>query len=648
MSEKYFILCFIACCWLLKSQGQTTGNELLHFQLDTVTVKGKYQSRPEEANIGIRVSTLKAGVLESNRTKSLSELLSDNTLVYIKSFGQGALATSSFRGTAPNHTQVNWNGININPSMSSSFDFSQVPVFFTDQVSLYHGSGFLKNGTGALGGSINIGNAPDWNDRTFLRILGEYGSYNTYTAAADVRFLRKSALYRTRLYYQSSDNDYRYLNKLLKKDPFYENRKEARYKQAGFVQEAYSRFSGQGTLSSVLWLQYGERHLPQPIIVNVTQHEKQKDVSLKYFLGYEHKKTKHEYSVKGAYILDYLDYRQWSDNEHFPGQNSDNTANALSIRGNYSYKPSSKFSAGLAFMYNYDFIRASSYSKKRVDRNVVSLQGNLLWQPFTRFAVNGQIMEEGNAGDYATTFSVGASWDILPNRIQLKGNVAYNYRFPSLNDLYWQPGGNPELLPEKGFSYDLTLTCSPRISPSVFLKAEATYYRMDIEDWIMWLPTERWYWRPVNVQNVLSQGFELLTESTFLIGDFTGRIHINYSYSPSVNKEKRFEEDATYKKQLPYIPKNKANFRFSGDYKKLFFSYQICYTGVRYTTNDESYSTNAYWIHDAEIGYRFSIKNRFRLTPKIKANNLLNTYYESTQYYPMPLRNISGSVIFTF
>ena len=31
----------------------------------------------------------------------------------------------------------------------------------------------------------------------------------------------------------------------------------------------------------------------------------------------------------------------------------------------------------------------------------------------------------------------------------LKGNVTKNYHQPTLNDLYWQPGGNPNLMPKK-------------------------------------------------------------------------------------------------------------------------------------------------------------------------------------------------------
>lgn len=646
MLKRKLILLFLILSGICS--GQNT-YDLLHVDLDSVTIHGKRTNSSRENNVGSRVTSVSAQILEGNQTQSLSELLSNNTLVYIKSLGQGALATSSFRGTSSNHTQVNWNGIRINPPMAGNFDFSQIPVFFTDEVTLYHGNSFLKNGTGALGGSINISNAADWEDSTRLKAFAEYGAWNSRTAAASIHFLQPKAMYKTRVYYQESDNNYKYLNKVLQKDPFYEHRQEAQYLQSGFMQEAYFRPSDRTTVSTNLWLQYGDRRLPQPIVVNVTQHEKQKNTTLKYYLDLTHNSGKHEYSVKGAYQLDYLDYRQWFDKSNFPGHNYYNTAQTVNLKLNYNYQPSPQLTVNGSFAYDHNFIHAASYSKAKVVQDIFVLQSNVLWNATTWLSLNGQIMGEINDRQFAPTFSAGLSAQVLENLLQLKANTAYNYHFPSLNDLYWQPGGNPDLKPEKGFSYDATLTFTPRVNGLLYFKIDATYYVMDINNWIMWLPSpNNWYWHPTNVRKVLSQGLELFTECNLFIGNWKAKISANYAYASSTNHKKRFEEDNSYKKQLPYIPRHKANIRFATDYRQAFFSYQISYTGIRYTTEDESYQTCAYHVHDLEAGYHFRWKRHFSLTPKIRINNLWNAYYESTEHYPMPLRNISGSLVFSF
>ncbi len=623
-------------------------NSVKESALDSVVVKEKRINRINEVTVGTRVSNVNSVILKGNQTKSLSELLSDNTMVYIKSLGQGALATSSFRGTSSGHTQVNWNGININPVMSGSFDFSQIPVFFADNVTLYHGGGHLKNGTGALGGSINIDNRADWKDSALLNTFAETGSYDTYTAAASVKFLKKRSLLRTRFYYQQSENNYRYLNKVLKKDDFYEYRKEARYQLAGVMQEAYFKLSDNADIYTNLWFQSGSRRLPQPIIVNVTQHEKQQDSGLKYLIGYDFRHKKHDISIKGAYLLNILDYDKWFDNDYFPDEGTHNRSQTIHIIGDYLYECSPKLNMNAVLKYTHDFVNATSFSETRVDRSILSIQTGALWTLLAHLTINGHIMLEVNDNRYAPTFSAGLSSPLIEGVLSAKANCSYNYKFPSMNDLYWQPGGNSDLLPEKGFSYDATLTFTHKPGGNIWLKSEVTGYLMNIDNWIMWLPTMNWYWEPRNVQNVLSYGIEVLSECNVVFENYRVKLGVNYTYSPSINRERNFEEDNTYKKQLPYVPLHKANARLSLDYGKLSFNYQVCYTGKRYTSADESYSTVAYTIHDVGLKYELFTKKHFKLTPRLSVNNLFNAFYESTQYYPMPLRNISGSIMLTF
>ncbi len=53
------------------------------------------------------------------------------------------MATASFRGTAPSHTQVSWNGISISSPMLGMVDFSLIPVYIIDDLTLKHGAASL-------------------------------------------------------------------------------------------------------------------------------------------------------------------------------------------------------------------------------------------------------------------------------------------------------------------------------------------------------------------------------------------------------------------------------------------------------------------------------------------------------------------------
>ena len=74
----------------------------------------------------------------------------------------------------------------------------------------------------------------------------------------------------------------------------------------------------------------------------------------------------------------------------------------------------------------------------------------------------------------------------------------------------------------------------------------------------------------------------------------------------------------------------------------------MTYIGRRFITTDESYATDPYQVHNLLAGYRFMFRNGMQLTPQIRIDNVFDTYYESTQYYPMPLRNGLLSLMLEF
>ena len=82
----------------------------------------------EEA--GLKITRPDSLARASTITTNLSELISAYSPVFIKSYGRGSTATASFRGTAATHTQVLWNGMNLNSPMRGFADLALLPVFF--------------------------------------------------------------------------------------------------------------------------------------------------------------------------------------------------------------------------------------------------------------------------------------------------------------------------------------------------------------------------------------------------------------------------------------------------------------------------------------------------------------------------------------
>ena len=89
----------------------------------------------------------------------MAEVLQENTPIYIRNYGSGGLATASFRGSNAYHTPVIWNGINIQNPMNGQIDFSAIPVFLSDEISLQYGGNGGVWGSGAMAGLLFINSA---------------------------------------------------------------------------------------------------------------------------------------------------------------------------------------------------------------------------------------------------------------------------------------------------------------------------------------------------------------------------------------------------------------------------------------------------------------------------------------------------------
>ncbi len=633
---------------MFRAAARNIPDSVIHREIraEKIVIEENRTDRSSQSNSGTRTTRLRGELLEANRTASLGDLLAGHTSVAIKTLGQGALATSSFRGTSSSHTRVSWNGVPVNPAMRGNVDFSQFPVFFTDEVALYHGSSHLRNGSGALGGSIDLVNAPVWKEGISGSTFAEAGSFRSYGAGTDVRYGSDRSAWRTRIYRRQSENNYRYINKVYAKEDFKERREEARYRQTGVMQEAYFPVRG-GTASARLWFHSGHRSLPQPLIVSNNRHERQRDDALRLQAGYDGRRDGTEYSFSGAYVLDLLGYKAWSDSDQTGTIHRNfNRSHAFHVKGSAVRTFSESLEAGLFLKHTYEFTDADAYLN-RVDRNRTTLtaSGRAAWKGLT---VSAELMGERLDHRYAPNFSVGLAAVPLP-ATELKANAAYNRNYPSLNDLYWQPGGNPELGPEKGFTYDLTLVYTPKFGECLYFKGEVAAYLMNIDDWIVWLPSNYAWWQPQNVKKVRSYGVEASGEWTLLLpAGLRADLAINYTWSPSVNRERNFGEDDTYKKQLPYIPRKKANGRAKVSFGRFSFAYHIAYTGTRFTTADESYRTAPYTVHDLQADYRIPLRSRHSLGLRLRIDNLFDAYYESTRFYPMPLRSFNGSVTWNF
>ncbi len=227
--------------------------------------------------------------------------------------------------------------------------------------------------------------------------------------------------------------------------------------------------------------------------------------------------------------------------------------------------------------------------------------------------------------------------------LTLKGSVTRNYRYPTLNDLYFMPGGNPDLRPEKGISYDAGLSTHVRRQRLDF-SAAATWFDSYIDDWILWRATPKGFWTPLNIKQVHSYGIELRASlsvtwsqdwSLKASGLYTVTHAVNHGDPVSVN-------DASIGKQLPYIPVYSASATVRLDWRKWSIVYKWNHYSERHTTSSNdlriSDSVQPYYMSDLSLERRIATRP-LDLSLRFDIRNLLDEEYETVLSHPMPRMN---------
>jgi len=238
------------------------------------------------------------------------------------------------------------------------------------------------------------------------------------------------------------------------------------------------------------------------------------------------------------------------------------------------------------------------------------------------------------------------------NKVNLvvTANTARNYRYPTLNELYWEIYGNPDLSPETNYIIELGSTYNyPSRNKKLFLEATFSGYYSWILDMIIWTPVEgsSSLWKPENVRQVNARGFEIGTNINWHIIGFDLGFKANYTFCHSTNEKAQIPNDNTVGKQIIYVPVNNLNSTVSLERWKFYFKYNFLFVGKRFTSTDNSYYMPAYSLSNIIFGKNFALDN-FVLSLQVQINNLFNIDYQSVASRPMPGINYAFTLKFSF
>lgn len=586
---------------------------------------------------GYKKTQIDSATLEHYATNSFSDLLSRNSPLFIKSYGQGALATASFRGTSASHTKVRWNGVEINSPMLGQTDFSTLPVYMADHISLNHGGSSIARGSGALGGSVNFKSEVDWTEDFRVNLIQDVGSFDTYKTSSAIQLGSANFQSRTKFHYTTSDNDFSFKNNFKdRKNPPTEERKHAGYRQNSVLQEFFWKPGRDDVLSAHIWGQEYNRNIAPPLGVSGEQRdEEQNNRFLRSIVSWKKQLNRSTFRLRTAYLYDFNNYKNSVANI-----DSDNHSHQWSTHAKITTPISDNLELNASFNFRNEVANSENYRGRKKRNTLIAFAGmeyTVSDRLITRLMLRQQMVD---AVLVPLIPSVGMDYQVLGNeQLFLKANVSRNYRMPTLNDLYWSPGGNSELQPEKGISWELGLDYSKVLADNLETQVTITGYQSSITNWISWLPDSVMsYWTPRNFRSVTSKGLESNIRVNWQQGETRLQAGGAYYLTRTYNDNLDFNPQIAGKEQFIYVPRHSYSAHGLIRFREYQADLTYRYTGKRYTSPENVSYMPPFRLLDLGLSYFVKAKT-FSGQVTVRINNVFDADYQVIAWRPMPGRN---------
>ena len=624
--------------------------------------------------IGVERTTFDSVTLKENIALSIADVLTFNSPLFVKQYGRATLSTVSFRGTGPSHTQVTWNGMRINNPMLGMTDFSMIPSYFIDDASLLHGTSSVNEAGGALGGVVKLSTAPAAADGFGLQYIQGIGMYRTFDEFLRLTWGDEHWQVSTRAVYQSSRNDYKYRNR-DKKENIYdeemnivgsyypvERNKSGAFDDVHVLQEIYYNTGRGDRFGLNAWYINSNRELPllTTDYADDTRFEnRQREHTLRSVLSWDRLRRDWKVGAKAEYIHTWMAY----DYRRDPGNGIMTSMTRSRSRIDTFYgQAAGEYAVGDEWLFTAD-IALHQHFVRSADKNIVLQQGDKAivgydqgrveidaavsakWRPAERLGLSAVLREQLYGTKWATVPALFADY-LLSKRgnVVAKASVSRNFRFPTLNDLYFLPGGNPDLKNETGVQYEAGLSFAVGRDAIYTLSGSASWYDQRIDDWILWLPTTKGFFSPVNIKEVHAYGVEVRADLSVMLArglklDLDG----TFSWSPSINVgEPMSPADQSVGKQLPYEPEFSGTATGRLAWRSWGLLWQFCYYSERYTMSSNDITLTGrltpYVMNNLSLEKGFAFR-RADLSLKATINNLFNEEYLSVLSRPMPRMN---------
>ena len=593
-------------------------------QVDTSIVFNEIQISGSslDYSTGKQQETIQKKQLEQ---RQFPELLNQLSGVHIRSYGSGSLATSSVRGGSAGHTLVLWNNVPISSPLLGLLDLSLLHRSAFDSATLVKGGLSSVWGSGAVAGLISLEENINIDQKPSIQLSSSIGSfgYRNYTGA----FKLSNSFWSSKTIFdrETATNDFSFTVSPTLPSLTQTN---AAFQKWNITHTSLFRVSSNTTLKLNYWFQHVDREIPPTTTQNVSEAV-QEDRAHRFVSTIKKTGKDSETELILSYSAEELNFTD-------PLASIDSPSNF------------NRFFGRLVHSYT---VIPGLHLKANLNAELSTATANAFSDDVNENRFSGVVQANYQKDALSTTLSVrqeivdGERIPVMPsiafdwkatNDIHVIASVNRNYRLPTLNDRFWRPGGNPNLLPESGWSQELGINFNTQKGKQQ-LSASATVYNRNMSNWILWTIAEgSSFFSPFNIARVRSSGLELASAYSYSLPKGILKLSVNYDYTRSTNQIAldfpRIEEG----EQLLYTPVHQGNVNLQYASEQFSVQFETIANGAANGINE---SVDRSVVNNATAKYKLFKGSDYKLELFGQVNNLFNQSYFIIERRPIPGRH---------
>jgi len=605
-----------------------TPDTLLNYSLNEVCI---VQPRTAYYSDAFKVKTFGREDLAPVAARDAGQLLSAVSSAFVKSYGApGNLTSLSFRGTFSNHTQVTWNGFPLNSPTTGDADLSMIPLTIADKVSLVYGASGSLYGGGTFGGSVDLTSSPSSEQGFSSGLSTEAGSYGSWFTAGNIGYSGKKVSVKSIFFTRNAENRYPYKDIYKYGSPVL-TLHHNQLRSYGMFHTVSFNINPSRQIQAGIWYQDRFKNLPAVMGSYIPSVATQKDSTLKIFLRYVRTMRRSSLVFRNAFFNDNLFYNDSVSRVH-----SDISAQQYLADINFRNIAGKRLTWDAGGTFQHVQAQVDSYGRRIAEERFAVFTAARI--DLKAFIINTAFRLEVIPGIAPVPLpSAGIKKNFLNNHSYVRASVAAKYRPPTLNEKYWQPGGNPNLLPEKGYTSEIGTGLSFTEQDRYNLTFDLTAFSTHINDLIVWTG-EGNFFNPVNYKKVWARGAEFSFAHSLVLGSIKIRQQGEITAVRSTSTAIYYNTSGILGKQLRYVPLLNAFYSGTVQLRRLSLTTSMNYTGKRYITDDHSgRPLPSFILAGLSAAFQFRVHT---LNGQLyaRADNLFNTSYQIIKGYPMPGR----------